>query len=447
MVRLLSFLAFVICSLSVYPFSGSWRGDLNVGMSKIPLVFNFTEEKDGKTSCTLDSPLQNVTGMSGEILSLDNDSISIRFNKINATFSGVIQDNNTIKGSFTQAAYILPLTLSPELPLLERRPQTPQPPFPYSVTDHLILSFDGAGLAASLTMPDDKNLKNIPLVVMVSGSGPQNRDEEIFGHKPFEVIADYLARHGIASLRYDDRGFGESEGDFGSSTTYDFKKDAEHVLYFAKSIDRIGKVGFLGHSEGGSIALMSAAENIPDFVISLAGMVDSGKNTMLRQNRHSMERMGLLQAQVDEYVDFIEYLFGLMEDEGKTASRKQIDVVALARERGLTPTPVLMQSLKNNIDKRTIWFDTFLSVDPSSVISKISCPVLALNGTKDTQVDSSSNLPIIRDSVASAIIYELEGLNHLFQHAETGEITEYEGIRETISPDVLELISAWISKL
>lgn len=271
---------------------------------------------------------------------------------------------------------------------------------------------------------------------MVTGSGLQNRDEEILDHKPFAVIADALARNGIASLRYDDRGFGESTGDAVNCTTDDLKGDALAGIDLLRR--KFNKVGVLGHSEGGTIALMLGAEKKVDFIVSLAGMVMSGRETLLDQNRSLLTKAGYPQNVVEEYCEILNMAFN-GED----------SILAKLESSGL---PV---ELKKNIQGglgqlRTPYMRYFLDLDLRDRLGKVKCPVLALNGTKDTQVFHRANLSALKAGLPKNInnrIEELEGLNHLFQHCETGSTSEYAIIEETISPDVLALLSQWINSL
>ena len=438
------FSVFASVAICVSAFTGSWRGDLNLGNAVLPLVFNFSEVDD-QTLCTFDSPKQGAFGLHAEVEFCSSDSVSVLLKNIGARLTGRYE-NDVIKGIFEQRGFQFPITLNRELPLLERRPQTPVAPFPYQAVDTVFIASDGKKIAGTMILPDQRNGGDVPMVVMVTGSGAQNRDEEIFGHKPFAVIADYLGRHGIASFRYDDRGVGKSEGDFSSSTTYTFKDDAEGALKFVKSLKGIGKVGMIGHSEGGTIAFLLAADDKMDFMISLAGMAVSGKETILAQNLHSMQRMGMDKEMIEPSMELIESVFDKMISQVDSNMVSPIDVDAIAKGIEGNISPFVMQSLKQNVAKRSKWFDTFISIDPSKNIDSINMPVLALNGSKDTQVDAAKNLEVIRNNIVNAEIHELEGLNHMFQHAETGEVDEYEQIRETISPEVLQLIVDFILK-
>lgn len=441
---MLTAVALMVTTGEAYALTGVWRGELNLGQMKLPLVFNFSENASGVTSCTMDSPSQGANGIATEVVICTADSVSLTCNAIGASYSGNIS-GNIIKGHFKQRGYVFPLDLTPEASIEERRPQTPKPPFPYSVIDTAFTAPDGAVMSATLTMPINAESRKIPAVVMVTGSGPQNRDEELFEHKPFAVIADCLARNGIASLRYDDRGTGKSTGNFLTSTTVTFKDDAVSGIDFLRSIECIGNVGVLGHSEGGTIAFMTGAEGKADFIISLAGMANSGKETLLSQNSHSLDKINLSETDKANSQKLIEMLFDRMIQQAKNGKSSPIDIDALVTESGLKVPPQVVQSLKMSQSTRNSWFDSFLALNPKEFLGNVKCPALAINGDKDMQV-SPDNLTAIAEYIPQAKTMLMPGLNHLMQHAVTGEMTEYGDIRETISPDVLDAIVKFIKE-
>ncbi len=427
-----------------YALTGAWRGELAVGQVKIPLVFNFTETAEGITQCTLDSPSQGAKGIPTVVTLCTADSIALTCNVIGASFEGRILPA-AIKGTFRQNGYSFPLTFSPESPIEERRPQTPKAPYPYSVTDTTFTAPDGAVMSATLTMPSCPSGKKAPAVVMITGSGPQNRDEELFDHKPFAVIADCLARNGIASLRYDDRGTGKSGGNFLTATTATFKDDAKSGVAFMRTVASVGRVGVLGHSEGGTISFLLGAEAVPDFIVSLAGMAVPGKETLIRQNSHALDRMGLSGTAKENSLKLIGLVFDAIADQRRMGISSPVDVDSIASAAGITPLPQIVSSLKMTQKMRTPWFDAFLTLNPQEHIRKVKCPVLAINGEKDTQVEPD-NLSVIQKLAPQAQISLMPGLNHLMQHAVTGEVNEYSEIRETISPEVLDIIVQFIAR-
>lgn len=406
---------------------GAWNGELDVMGSKLPLVFNFSPN-----GCTMDSPSQNAKGIPAEKTVTDDGTIKVTVGMIGATFEGKMADGE-IKGTFTQNGYPLPLTLKAGK-LTVKRPQTPVPPFPYKEES---VSFTNAGYTfnGTLTLPENYT-KETPVVLMVTGSGQQNRDEEMFEHKPFAVIADALARQGIASLRYDDRGWGDARSvKFMNFTVEDFCEDAAAVLPLLRK--RFSKVGVLGHSEGGTIALILAAEGKADFIVSLAGMAISGKETLVMQNRQAMSAIGLPKETVDTYCNSISKALDEIAS-GKKASEINIDGMPEALK------PITIKALQQ---ADTPYIRHFLNIDVSKLLSKIKCPVLALNGTKDTQVDCTANTIQLEKELTNCkhTIKKVDGVNHLFQHCTTGNVIEYQQIEETIAPEVLQTITGWIN--
>ncbi len=426
--RMFLALLFILTAVSVSAQEGAWKGELNVQGIKLPLVFHF-----GADGCTMDSPSQGANGIKAEKTALDGNGIKVSIAAIGAVYEGK-NYGDSIVGTFKQGGMSLPLTLKPG-EMVVKRPQTPQPPFPYQEEN---VSFVNGKFTFGGTLVLPKGYtKKTPVVLMVTGSGQQNRDEEIFGHKTFAVIADYLVRQGIASLRYDDRGYGDKTVNFLDFTTDDFKQDAEAGVKFLRS--RFGKVGVLGHSEGGTIALMLAAEHKADFVVSLAGMAVSGKETLLQQNRLSLTSIGLPTTLVDNYCTFIDKAFTTLA-EGK--SWDDIDMSDVPAS--FNP---LMDKAKEQMS--TPYMLHFLKVDVSKQLPSIKCPVLALNGKKDTQVDCTTNVNALRKGLVGCKheVCELDDLNHLFQHCKTGSIVEYQQIEETISPEVLKMVAEWVVKI
>ena len=423
--RTLTSVVFAMMAFAANAQEGTWNGELNVMGNKVPLVFNFSTN-----GCTIDSPSQGVNGIQAEKTVKDDGTIKVKVGMIGATFEGKMADGE-IKGTYVQNGFPLPLTLKPGK-LVVKRPQTPVPPFPYKEES---VSFTNAQYTfnGTLTLPENYS-KNTPVVLMVTGSGQQNRDEELFSHKPFAVIADALARQGIASLRYDDRGWSDKSVNFADFTTDDFRQDAAAAIPLLRK--RFNKVGILGHSEGGTIAMMLAAEGKADFIVSLAGMAISGKETLIMQNRQAMSAIGLPKETVDSYCNSISKALDEIAS-GKKASEINIDDVPVALK------PVTIKALQQ---ADTPYIRHFLTVDAGKLLPEIKCPVLALNGTKDTQVDCDANTTRIEKGLANCkhSIKKIDGVNHLFQHCNTGIVTEYQQIEETISPEVLQVVAKWI---
>ncbi|MEE3466057.1 MAG: alpha/beta fold hydrolase [Candidatus Cryptobacteroides sp.] len=408
--------------------TGTWSGKLDVQGTKISLVFHLDEENP-----TMDSPDQGAKGIPIEVTRTAAGSITIKVPSIGATYEGLWLIKQ-IAGTFKQMGASLPLTLTPGEEKLNR-PQTPKGPFPYAQEEVSFANGD-AVLKGTLVLPEGYSRKT-PVLVMVTGSGLQNRDEEIYEHKPFAVIADALARAGIATLRYDDRGFGESTGDLVHCTTEDMKNDALAGIGLLR--ERFDRVGVIGHSEGGTIALMLAAENKADFIVSLSGMVVSGKETLLWQNRVSLAAAGIPAETIDSYCKALETVFDASTAGMPLPSTSQFDLpAALSQNLSAVMRQISMPYLKH-----------FVTLDVRPLLGVISCPVLALNGTKDMQVEAESNLRALRSGLPDNPCNKLEtveGVNHMFQHCQTGMTTEYRDIEETFAPEVLETLVEWFSK-
>ena len=417
-------LAFVAIRAQESGIKGAWTGKLNVFGNELTLVFHLDSE-----DCTLDSPDQGIKGVPAKLERTDT-GIKVAVPSINAIYEGVNM-GDSVMGTFKQHGQSFSLTLKPGL-VKRNRPQTPAPPYPYQTQD---VSFNNgdAVLKGTLVTPENAS-RQTPVLLMVTGSGLQNRDEEFFEHKPFAVIADALARQGIATLRYDDRGFGESTGSLVNITTEDMKNDALAGVELLRK--QFKRVGILGHSEGGTIGLMLAAEGKVDFVVSLAGMVVSGEKTLLEQNRWMLEHSGYPQEVIDRYCTALENLLDGLKAGGN-------------------PEPVtdgLPTELQKNLQlakaqSSTPYMRYFLTLDLSDRLGKITCPVLALNGTKDRQVNGEESLNVLRNGlVGHKEIHAIDGVNHLFQHCDTGDTSEYKDIEETFATEALEFIVTWMKK-
>ena len=426
---LFAVLVMVCAALPLRGQEGVWTGKLEVSGTELALVFNLSDE-----GATLDVPDQGAKDIPVEVSRDAVGGITLNVPAINASFKG-LWAGKVIAGTFTQHGMSFPMTLTPGAPVV-RRPQTPVGPFPYA-TEEVSFTNGDAVLKGTLTLPDNCDRKT-PVLIMVTGSGLQNRDEEVFSHKPFAVIADAFARAGIATLRYDDRGFGESTGDVVLCTTEDLKNDALAGVKLLR--DRFERVGVIGHSEGGTIALMLAGERQVDFAVSLAGMIVSGAETLLAQNRRAFESAGLPESEVEAFARLLSDTFTAIRTRAPLPSADNYDITDALRKNYAAALPSF----------RTPYMEFFLGLDLSASLSGITCPVMALNGTKDTQVQCDRNIAALEAGLPSnsrSVIRAEDGLNHLFQHCVTGEVSEYKNIEETFSPEVLSEMIAWIKTL
>ncbi len=430
---------------------GSWTGKLDVMGTQLSIVFNITKGDGGTFKCTMDSPDQGAKDIPAEITVTGGTKVKITVQAINAAYEGELKDG-LIKGNFSQNGMSLPLELKPGK--VERnRPQTPKEPYPYKTEEVTFTNTaDNATLSGTLTYPTDYETMEkttMPVVIMVTGSGAQNRDEELFDHKPFLVLADFLARNGIASLRYDDRGIGKSTGDAASATTENFMKDAQAAIDFARNTGKFGPVGVLGHSEGGAIAFMLGARGKADFIVSMAGPGISGKDILLAQNRMGLTQSGVPADITDDFCKVLDKVFDIMAS-GEKVSQPTMKVTEIAKQTDVTLPAPLVQNLAKSLEISTPWLRYFIAYDPSADLRAVKCPAMAVNGSKDVQVSASENLAAIRQLLPSDslnLVKEYLGLNHLFQHCATGMTTEYAQIDETLSPEVMQDIAGWIKKV
>lgn len=434
---------FFALAVSAERISGSWNGKLQMGIKTLTIVFHIEGD-----SCTMDSPDQAAFGIPAQLNVCTNDSLTVEIPKLKVVFEG-IKNSNEIKGSFIQNGYSIPLILKPG-EIIYNRPQTPQEPFPYKTEEITFANpNDKAILNGTLSYPVNYEKGKTPVVLMVTGSGLQNRDEEIFGHRPFAVIADHLARNGIATLRYDDRSVGKSTGDAKNATTSDFAADAEAGLAYLRATKAFGKVGLLGHSEGGTIAFILAGAGKTDFIVSLAGTAIRGDRVLVGQNRLILPTQGVPDKITDDYCKALEKMYSYKIAYGPMAKANSQMLVSMAiAESGANIPESFRENLVQLISTDNAWLDYFVSYDPALAIKAITCPVMAVNGTKDTQVILSDNLDALRQLLPPKegdVIKEYEGLNHLFQHCKTGALTEYLKIEETISTEVLDDIVKFIS--
>jgi pimeloyl-ACP methyl ester carboxylesterase len=439
--------------------AGSWLGELKAGAVTLRIVFNITRS-GGTLSATMDSPDQGVKGIPVSKVDVNGDKVLFEVKATTGSYAGTVSpDGKTIGGAWAQAGQSFPVVLRRlESAFTLERPQEPKPPLPYASLDVTFTSPKaGVELAGTLTVPTGTG--PFPAVVLVTGSGPQNRDEELLGHKPFLIISDYLTRNGIVVLRYDDRGVARSKGSFATATTLDFADDAEAALAFLSfrpEVDR-RRIGIAGHSEGGLIAPIVASRNpAVAFIILLAGPGISGDRLLLLQAAAIAHASGADEKTISAMNTLNEKLYEIAEREtdparivaeGKKTALALLDADTSMSDRDRTDA-------KKNIDRAMMeisnpWFRTFLTLDPAAFLSKVRIPVLALNGSKDLQVPADANISGIESALKAAgntnyRVLKLEGLNHLFQHADTGLPSEYGKLTETFAPEALSAMKDFI---
>jgi len=438
--------------------TGQWNGVLSVQGINLRLVFHINKADDGYAS-TMDSPDQGAFGIPVATTKFDGLKLSIAVPNIGLAYEGEFK-TDSIVGTFKQGPLTLPMTLKrtpPEVkPLI--RPQEPKPPFPYR-TEDVTFENKGAGvtLAGTLTMPTTG--KNFTAVILITGSGPQDRNEEIMGHKPFLVIADYLTRRGIAVLRYDDRGTAQSTGDFNTATTADFATDVESAIAYLKTRKEINprKIGLMGHSEGGVIAPMVAAQSKDvGFIVMLAGTGIRGDSLLLMQAELIHRVSGMPENIIKKTCEINGKMFDKIIKAKETVSYQEIidflnsmktDIAAVTPE-GMSVDDFIKIAATQ---VSSPWMQYFLRYDPAPTLEKVKCPVFAVNGTKDLQVPSKENLEAISTALKKGgnkkvTVKEYPGLNHLFQECDTGSPNNYALIEQTFSPEVLKDLGDWIIK-
>ena len=430
---------------------GSWLGTLDAGSLKLRIVLRILSAPDG-LAATLQSPDQGPQWYPATSIKRAGGSLNFTIDSLGAVFDGKIAaDLNSVDGTFTQGGRPLTLALKrikDQAEVQPRHPQNPVKPYPYR-EEEVTYPNKAAGntLAGTLTVPPGKG--PFPAVLLISGSGPNDRDETVFGHKPFLILSDYLTRKGIVVLRADKRGVGKSTGDLAKATTADFATDAEAGVAYLKTRPEVDphRIGIIGHSEGGTIAPMAAAAD-PSiaFIVMMAGSGVPGDQIIVEQTRLLTEATGASKEKVAENTDQEREVLALVESEkDETVLEKKLREKLAAD--GM-PEAQMGPSIKALTSP---WYRYFLTYDPATALRKVACPVLALNGGKDLQVPPAENLPAIRKALEDEgnkhfEVDELPGLNHLFQTAKTGSLTEYAQIEETISPVVLDKIATWILK-
>lgn len=441
---------------------GNWLGTLSFGGTELKIIVKIKTDDSGKLTASFDSPDQGALDIPFNTVSFISNKIKAECKMIGGTFEGdLIADSMKITGEWSQGGNSLPLVVKKVYTDIgPNRPQEPKKPYPYKEEEVTIENkTDNIKLAGTLTYPSTAG--PFPAVILITGSGPQDRDESLFGHKPFLVISDHLTRNGIAVLRMDDRGIGKSTGNFGTATTFDFVKDILAAVEYLKTRNDINikQIGLAGHSEGGMIAPLAAVKSTDvAFIVLLAGPGVPGDELISRQIEAIYSSSGLSEEMTKKVVLFAQSIFGVFkQDLDSTAQGQRISAIMKEYIDGLTEDEKKSpfnsaEALKRQVQTfSSPWFKAFLRYDPRPTLEKVKCPVLALNGAKDMQVDLTQNLLPIKEALKKGgntkfEAIELPGLNHLFQHTTSGGVSDYGKIEETISPEALKIITDWILK-
>lgn len=450
------FLTFGILSQDI---SGQWNGLLKIQGIQLRLVFHISQSEKGYAA-TMDSPDQGVTDIPVSTIQFEDKVLKIEVANAGIQYEGTLNEEYVFEGTFKQGSQSLPLELTMDEVQAEKmkRPQEPTPPYPYHSEEVKFKNKKAKiKLAGTLTLPRKKG--NFPAVILISGSGPQNRNEELMGHKPFLVIADYLTRNGIAVLRFDDRGTAESTGDFETATTFDFATDVESAVRYLKKRKDIdnANIGLIGHSEGGIIAPIVAA-NSEDvgFIVLLAGTGIRGDHLLLLQQELIGRASGMSETDLEKTLQVNKGAFDLIVQTAHTDSLKKQLTHYLKQSLSDYPESTIPQGMTDaafielQVNQLTSpWMSNFIKYDPALILEKVNCPVLAINGEKDLQVPSKINLEAIQSALEKGgnkqvTTKELANLNHLFQTCETGSPNEYAQIEQTFSPVALEVVLNWI---
>lgn len=436
--------------------TGQWNGILKVQGMQLRVVFNIDKTDTGYIS-TMDSPDQGAKGIPVSSISFEDSKLKLAVASLQIEYEGILGNDKVIAGTFKQAGMSFPLNLSREEIKKEliSKPQEPHKPFPYSEVE---VSFEnkkaGLTLAGTLTLPAKDGV--FPAVILISGSGPQNRDEELMGHKPFLVLSDYLTRNGIAVLRYDDRGIGASTGNFKTATSLDFASDAESAVEYLLLRKEINHkyIGLVGHSEGGIIAPMIAGNSKSvAFIVLLAGTGIQGDQLLVLQQQLIGKASGVSDAELLKMKEINQGAFDIVA-KSTNSEQLKIDLTTFLKE-SVKADSEMDDASKNATIERQVdqilnpWMQYFLKFNPAIALEKVKCPVLAINGENDLQVPPTENLSAIKNALTkggndNVTAIKLPGLNHLFQECKTGLPNEYASIEQTISPIALTEILKWI---
>ncbi|OOV28672.1 hypothetical protein BXU11_01600 [Flavobacterium sp. LM5] len=441
--KILSILLLSIQFIFAQEITGSWQGELDVQGMKLPLVFHIKKEGE-KLISTLDSPKQGATNIPVSTTSYSADQLTLELPALGISYSGKVT-NESINGTFKQGGMELPLILSKikgdELAPKLNRPQTPKAPFTYKTEEVTFVNpSDKNTLAGTLSEPNNFNKKQ-PILIMITGSGKQNRDEELFGHKPFAVIADDFAKKGIATLRLDDRGIGGSSKGSNEDTSLNFATDINAAVQFLKA-KGFENIGLIGHSEGGMIAPIVASTNKDvKFLVLMAGPGQPINELLIQQIYLGGKLAGMSDEELQKSNKINRMIYDFIKNYKGTSFDADFDNFIKTSGEGVAEAE--KKQIKN------AWFRYFIAFNPDEYVSKVKIPVLAINGSLDFQVPAKENLEAIKKSLTKAKnknfeTYEFQGMNHLFQECTTGAINEYAEIEQTISPKVLDKMSSWI---
>jgi pimeloyl-ACP methyl ester carboxylesterase len=433
---------------------GTWQGSLEIQGMNLPIVFNISKSENGLIS-TMDSPKQGAKDIPVTATKFENDTLSITMQNLRLKFVGILEKGK-VDGVFSQNGMKMPMLLSKiengESTL--KRPQTPKAPFDYSIEEvSFINPTEKNYLAGTLTTP--KNIKDFPVVILITGSGSQNRDEEILGHKAFWVIADDFTKKGIGVLRLDDRGIGLSTVGIKNPTSANFATDISAAVDFL-SKKGFKKIGLVGHSEGAMIAPITAFSNKKvAFIVSMSGPGIPINQLMMLQTEAVLNVNATAKEDIDAALKLNTKIYSFVKTYSGQNREKDLEEFMVSElkkaQQNLTEDQILRTAKTQAKEISNPWFTYFLKYNPDAYWNKIKIPVLAINGNLDVQVLAKQNLAGIKTSLEKAKnntfeIKEFAGKNHLFQDAKTGSQAEYGEIEQTIAPDVLDFMSSWILK-
>ena len=435
-----------------FPVEGLWQGALEDHGMRLRFQLHVYHDTEGELIAGLDSLDQSVSGLPAINVTQKESAFHFEIPALAGLFDGTLNAaKNSILGEWSQSEIKEKLEFKrSDQPLELRRPQNPVKPYPYR-EEEISFSNAAAGVTLSGTLTLPKGAGPFAAVVLIAGSGPEDRDETQANHKPFLVLSDYLTRKGIAVLRYDKRGIGKSTGSTEKATTLDLASDAESAVSYLKSRKEIDahKIALIGHSEGAMIApsIVAHSQEIA-WIVLLAAPATKGEETLLKQSELIARAGGLSDEQVLTSLSFDKQAYDLVRQEKNSAVLME-KLQGLVKESGLDAAlpPAALESQLQLMNSP--WFRFFLDYDPLPDLKKIKCPVLALYGEKDLQVPPKINMPLVQKAFSDAgntqaDSREFPDLNHLFQHAYTGSPTEYAAIEETMSPEVLQTIAEWL---